>query len=197
MILDKLIIASNNKAKIAEIKEILKPFVKEAASLKESGLDIEPEETGATFYENALIKARAVYDVAKCPVIADDSGIAVDYLNGAPGVYSARYDAHGDDAANNAKLLKALAGVPDSKRTARFVCSIVLYIDPKRILCAERTTEGRILHEATGSNGFGYDVVFYSFDLQKPFSMAAPAEKNSVSHRGRALRDIFEQLKKL
>lgn len=192
--LNRLVIASNNEGKIAEIKEILKPYVKEIISLREAGLSVEPEETGKTFCENALIKAEAVYRAAGgVPVIADDSGLEVDYLGGAPGVYSARYAGHGGDAANNAKLLDALRGVPDGGRTARFVCSIVLYIDPQRVVRAERVTEGRILREAAGTNGFGYDPVFYSFDLDAPFGLAAAADKNAVSHRGRALRDMARQ----
>lgn len=182
-------VASGNRGKIEEFKEIV-PGVT-FVSMREAGYEGEPEETGATFKENAYIKAKAVYDALKRPVIADDSGLCVDALGGAPGIYSARFSG-GDFADNRALLLKRMEGIP--ARSARFVCA-VCYIDAHgEPLFGEGYTEGKILFEEIGSKGFGYDSLFFSTDLHKSFGEASEDEKNAVSHRYRALRDLFSKL---
>ena len=186
----KLIVASNNKGKIAEIKQILTDY--EVLSLKDCGIDIDVEENGVTFEENALIKAKAIFEITKCPTIADDSGLMVDALGGEPGVYSARYAGEGhDDKANNAKLLANLKGKAD--RNAQFV-SAIAYCDGERTLMGHGEVKGKILEEAQGEGGFGYDPLFYSFELGKGFGVATAQEKNSVSHRSRALADLVSKL---
>ena len=186
-----LIIASNNKGKIREIKQLLgdKFNVK---SIGELGIDADPEETGTSFAENALIKAKAVYELCHAPVIADDSGLAVDALGGAPGIYSARYAGEGhNDAANNAKLLGALDGVTD--RSARFVCAAVYY-DGTKTETAIGTVEGHIALCPGGNGGFGYDPLFFSTELGKTFGEATEDEKNAISHRFRAFSALAKKI---
>ena len=150
------------------------------------------DETGSTFKENALLKARAVYEMTGKPTLGDDSGLAVDALGGAPGIYSARYAGpHGDWKANNAKLLDALKDTKD--RRAHFVCAVAFICD-KYEFVVEGRTEGEILYELTGDQGFGYDPVFYSYDLKKSFGLASADEKNVVSHRARALQNLKQVL---
>lgn len=210
----KIIVASNNQHKISEIREVLAEFGYEVHSLKDEGIRLEPEETGKTFRDNALIKARAVYEYIRdrekqengkngkktykeILVLADDSGLAVDYLNGAPGVYSARFaGTQGDDAANNRKLLEVLKGVPMEKRRARFVCAMAL-VGHKTEITVQGETRGYVIEEEKGFQGFGYDPLFFSSDLAKTFAEASSLEKNSVSHRGRALQELRRELKKL
>ena len=189
----KLILASNNKDKLREFKEILEPLGFEIKSQREEGLDIEAEETGDTFFENSAIKARAVYDIAHCPVIADDSGLEVDYLGGEPGVYSARYGGEGvDDIGRCYLVLEKLNGVPDEKRTARFV-AVISYIDENGELSQFKgTIEGRIGYERIGDHGFGYDPIFMVGD--KSTAQLDPEEKNKISHRGKALMLLKEFL---
>ena len=189
----KLVIASNNAHKIAEIKTIIGGFFEEIYSLKELSLEIDPEETGKTFEENALLKARAVTEATGMCALSDDSGLCVEALNGAPGVYSARYAGVGhDDGENNALLLRNLQGKTD--RAAYFVsCVALTYPDGKEIIAVGRTY-GSILTELKGNNGFGYDPLFYSDDLKKSFGEASAEEKNTVSHRGRALAALKEKL---
>lgn len=151
----------------------------------------DPEETGTTFRENALIKARAAYEKSGLPSFGDDSGLCVDALFGAPGVYSARYAS--TPKLCNIKLLEALKDVPDDKRGAHFACCIA-YCDGQREFTVEGRCEGRILFEETGEGGFGYDPLFYSEEIGKSFGEADMAEKNAVSHRGRALRLFKEKL---
>ena len=158
---------------------------------KDLGLDFEIEENGTTFYENALIKAKAVSEALSLPALADDSGLEVDGLNGAPGIYSARYSKSGLDKDNNKLLLKNLEG---KDRNARFVCCMVYYYKGK-IISSFGQTEGEILFEEQGENGFGYDPLFYSKDLNKCLGVATDQEKNSISHRSRALKEIVEKLK--
>lgn len=189
-----LVIASNNANKVREIKQILANHFT-LYTMAEKGLDIEIEETGSTFEENALIKASTVCHATGLPALADDSGLCVERLGGAPGVYSARYagEQH-DDAQNRAKLLSALADCPDPKdRRAYFATAIVLYYPDGHYVSVEGKVDGYILHEETGTHGFGYDTLFYSDDLGKCFGVAEADEKNSVSHRARALRKL-EQL---
>lgn len=188
-----LVLASGNKGKIAEIGEMLPEF--SVIGYKDAGLDFEIEETGATFYENALIKAKAVSEALGLPALADDSGLCVNALSGAPGIFSARYAGDGNDEHNIDKLLKELDGVKD--RSAKFVCSLVLYYPDGKIISAEGETNGEILFERAGKNGFGYDPIFYSADLKKSLGEASSKEKNSVSHRSRALKNLKEKLKKI
>ena len=191
--MNKLIVASNNKAKIAEIKTILSDLF-DVLSLKDEGIEIDPEETGTTFTENALIKARAVHELTGEAVLADDSGLIVDALGGAPGVLSARYaGGHGDSKANNELLLKNLSGVKD--RRARFKCAIAFIASDGTETVTEGITEGEILQGLEGNGGFGYDPLFYSYDLKKSFGCASAEEKNAVSHRGRALAALAKKVK--
>ncbi len=195
-----VVIASNNSHKVSEIAEILNFADWEFKSLHDAGIVSDPVEDADTFLGNARIKAYAVFEGAHgCAVLADDSGLEVDALGGAPGVYSARYAGEGaDDAANNAKLLEMLQDVPDTERTARFVCTLV-YIDEEGNECHARgTIEGRIGHIEAGENGFGYDPLFIPKGVSDGRTLAqiSSAEKNSMSHRGSALRELYKILKK-
>lgn len=186
--MQKIIIATNNAGKLREIREILGDRFG-ILSLKEAGIVCDAEETGATFQENAVIKARAVYELSGLPAIADDSGLEVKALGGAPGIFSARFAGrHGDDGANNALLLEKMRGVSD--RACRFVSAVALYRGADDCLVATGETYGRLLTAPDGDNGFGYDPLFYSLDLQKSFGRATEAEKNAVSHRFRALKNL-------
>lgn len=191
----QIVLASNNQGKIKEFREILKDF--EIVTMKEIGFFEEIEENGNSFYENALIKAKTVSEKLNLDVIADDSGLMVDALNGDPGIFSARYSGiHGNDEQNRKLLLKNLSNVTDfSERTAHFHCSIVLYKTNKEIVCGNGDTFGRILFNEQGNNGFGYDSLFFSDDLKKSFGEASNEEKNSISHRKRALIDLKRNLK--
>ena len=193
----KLIIASNNAHKVSEIKAILGCFYDEILSLREAGIDMDVVEDEDTFEGNALKKAREVFAVADADaVLSDDSGLMVDALGGAPGVYSARYAGEGhDDAANNAKLLDELKYVPGEKRTARFRTSVALIRRGMPAVTADGSVEGVILHSPQGENGFGYDPLFYYEPLKKSFAQLTPEEKNSVSHRRRALESLCDKLR--
>ena len=193
----KLIIASNNAHKVSEIKAILGCFYDEILSLREAGIDMDVVEDADTFEGNALKKAREVFAVADADaVLSDDSGLMVDALGGAPGVYSARYAGEGhDDAANNEKLLDALKDVPGEKRTAQFRTSVALIRRGKPAVTADGSVEGVILHSPQGENGFGYDPLFYYEPLKKSFAQLTPEEKNSVSHRRRALESLCDKLR--
>ena len=189
----KLVIASNNKHKIREIKEILGNFFEVAYSLSDLSIDTEIIEDGTTFFENALIKAKAISQMTKMAALADDSGLVVDALGREPGVYSARYSGQGHtDEKNIDYLLKNLTGIKNRK--AYFVSCVVLYFPDGTYLSAEGKTEGDILHVREGEGGFGYDSVFFSSDLKKSFGLATSEEKNAVSHRGRALRALQAML---
>ncbi len=185
----KVVAATGNAHKLREFREIFPAW--EIVSEREAGFSGEVEETGETFAENALLKARAVCRATGLPSLADDSGIAVEALGGAPGVYSARYSG-GGDAENRALLLRNMQGVTD--RRARFVCAVALVFPDGREVTAEGETCGEVLHSERGSGGFGYDSLFYSADLKKSFGEATEEEKNSVSHRGRALRALEAKL---
>lgn len=198
----KIILASNNAHKISEIKDILKELDFEIKSLKDEGINIEVEEDGKTFEENAKKKAVEIADYLRGKgeddfiIMADDSGLEVDYLHGEPGIYSARYAGiHGDDATNNKKLLKELEGVPVEKRTGRFVCVIALVDNNNKYISIRGEAEGIIKEELSGEGGFGYDPLFYYVPLKKTFSEMSSEEKNSISHRGVALRKLREELK--
>ena len=193
-----VVVATGNAHKVVEIEAILSGAMPGARFVRVGDLGDfpEPEETGTTFEENALIKARAAHAATGLPAIADDSGLAVDALGGEPGVYSARYSGvHGDDAANNAKLLANLAGVADEARTARFVSCVAL-VDDDRELTATGSCEGRVAREPRGENGFGYDPLFLP-DAAPGRTMAelTAAEKNAISHRFHALEKLCELLR--
>ena len=191
----KIVVASGNKAKLREIAEIFKGYA--IVSMQQAGFSSEIEETGATFEENAIIKARAVCDALGIPALADDSGLCVEYLGGAPGVYSARFcGRHGDDAANNALLLQKLQGIETAKRGAYFESCVALCFPDGKTITASGRTYGRILEREDGEGGFGYDPLFFSDELQKSFGAASAEEKNAVSHRGKALNALSEKLRK-
>ena len=186
----KLVVATGNAHKLREIAQIFPEY--EVISQKQAGFFEEVEETGATFIDNALIKARAACKALGLPVLADDSGLCVDALGGAPGVYSARYCGHhGDDKGNRMLLLAHMRGKTD--RTAYFCCAIAIVAPDGQEWTAEGRTMGRILTEEEGDGGFGYDPIFCSDDLQKSFGVATAEEKNAVSHRYRALMAIREK----
>ncbi len=185
----KIILATNNNNKLREFREILSPMGYEVISQSEAGADIEADETGTTFEENAYIKAKAIYDILHMPVIADDSGLEVDHLGGAPGVYSARYAEPGHRCE---RVLSELEGVPDNERTARFRC-VICFIDADgKAQYVRGSCEGRIGYERRGSNGFGYDPIFL-YDDRTLAEMSAD-EKNAISHRGKAIRELTKLL---
>ena len=191
-----IVIASNNKHKLKEFKEILSDY--NILSLNDIGFFDEIEENGNTFEENALIKAKSVHEFLNNKgleyiVASDDSGLCVDSLNGMPGIYSARYaGGHGNDAANRSKLQKELEG---KERDAYFICKIVVIYPNGEYKAYEGKTYGVISKEEIGSKDFGYDCIFYSKDLNKTFGEATEEEKNSVSHRGRAIKEMLKDLK--
>lgn len=191
----KFVLASNNKKKIAELCTILSSLMPdcEVLSLSDIGYTDEIEETGDTFEENSKIKASVPASLGYIGV-ADDSGLCVDALGGAPGVHSARYSG-GGDAENIKKLLHELENVPDEKRGAKFVCVMTAVFPDGKVISARGEAHGMILREKRGDDGFGYDPVFYSTDLNKTFAEALPDEKNKVSHRGRALALFSAKLK--
>ena len=190
--MQKLIVASSNKGKFSEIAEILKGKY-EVLPMSEIGFTADIEETGSTFEENSYIKAKAVYDFCRLAALADDSGLMVDCLNGAPGVDSARYagERHSTPA-NNALLLKNMQG--ETNRKAKFVSVVTLIKEDGTVVTARGETFGTILEEPRGTNGFGYDPLFYSDDLKKSFGEATQEEKDKVSHRARALAALAEKL---
>ncbi len=195
-----VVVASNNKHKIEEIRAILGPVLPgaEFKAMGEIGGLPEPEETGDTFEENAFIKAQTIHDLTGLPTVADDSGLVVDALDGAPGVYSARYaGTHGDDAANNAKLLRELEGMAAPERTARFM-SCVTYVDKDVRTCGIGACEGTVGFELKGTNGFGYDPLFWPEDTPgKTMAELSPEEKNAISHRKHAIEALAEELGRL
>lgn len=197
----KLIVASNNKHKISEIKDILKDFDLEIVSLKDMNIDIDVVEDGDTFMENSYKKAYEISeylkknDINEYLVMADDSGLMIDSLDGRPGVYSARYAGeHGNDLKNNLKVLEEMKLIPFDKRTARFVCAIVLISSNGLVIKAEGKTEGFIEEEMKGDNDFGYDPLFYVKEFDKTFAEISSEEKNSISHRGRALEILKKKM---
>ena len=189
----KLIIASNNEHKINEIKTILKGKFDEILSLNEAGIHCIPEENGQTFLDNALIKVNGIAkQTTDYAVLADDTGLCVDALNGEPGVKSARYAGNHDNAKNRAKLLNALAD--KTNRSAHFCTAVALKFPNGEIVTAEGRVNGYILEREEGTNGFGYDSLFYCPEIGKSFGNATNAEKNAVSHRGRALNNLLKAL---
>lgn len=190
-----IILASNNKDKVKEVKEILKGY--DIISMKEAGIDVDIEENGTTFEENALIKARAIMKLTGQITMADDSGLEIDYLNKAPGVYSARFMGHDTsyDIKNKA-LIQKLEGVKGSDRSGCFVCAIAVCFPDGREIVKRGTMEGLIAEEIKGDNGFGYDPIVYLPEYGKTSGELAPEEKNKISHRGKALALIKEELDK-
>ncbi len=192
-----MVFATGNGGKMKEIRMIMADCGMEILSMKEAGIQADIEENGSTYEENALIKARAVAALADALVLADDSGLEVDWLGREPGVHSARY--MGEDtpySVKNANIISRLEGVPDEKRTARFVCAIAAVFPDGRELTVRAAIEGRIGYEEKRANGFGYDPIFYVPELQKTTAELTEEEKNRVSHRGKALRLMKEELKK-
>ena len=187
-----LIIASNNEHKIKEIKAILKDKFEAILSLKEANIHCEPEENGATFIDNAIIKANAIAKYTTNAVLADDTGLCVDALNGEPGVMAARYAGDHDNSKNRLKLLTKLSKCQN--RSAHFSTAVALRYPNGDILTAEGRVDGQVLEREEGSNGFGYDCLFYSVELGKSFGNATEEEKNTVSHRARALRSLLNKI---
>ena len=189
----KLIIASNNKHKLEEIRAILGDRFEEIVSLKESGIEHETVEDGTTFMENAVKKAREITEISGCCAIADDSGICVDALGGAPGIFSARFSGvHGDDAANNALMLEKMKN--EENRAAHYTCAIALTYPDGRMVTAEGYMYGEIAREEKGSGGFGYDPLFYVPELGMTNGELGTEMKNRISHRAKALEALLEKL---
>ena len=193
----KVVLASKNPHKLVEISKITEKFGFELILQSELGVDIDVEENGTTFEENSFIKAEAVMKATGLPALADDSGIAVDALNGEPGIYSARYgfDESLDDWGRLLLLLKNTEHVPDGQRQAQFVCVITMVTPDGKVIQARGEIHGELTREARGENGFGYDPIFYYPPFGKTTAELTPEEKNAVSHRGNALRVFNEKLK--
>ena len=200
--INKIVFATGNAGKMKEIRMILADIGMEILSMKEAGVAVEVEENGTTFEENAVIKAAAIAEELKAKgenaiVLADDSGLEIDYLNKEPGVYSARY--MGEDTSyhiKNANLIERLNGVPDEKRTARFVCVIAAVMPDGKEYTTRGTIEGIIGYEERGENGFGYDPIFYLPEYKCYSAELSPDEKNKISHRGKALELMKDILRK-
>lgn len=196
MKVNRIVFATGNAGKVKEIQMILADLGAEVVSMKDAGISVDIEENGSTYEENALIKARAVAEHTDVIVMADDSGLEVDYLNKEPGVMSARY--MGEETSyriKNANLIERLQGVEDEKRTARFVCAIAAVLPNGKEFCTRATIEGRIGYEEKGENGFGYDPIFYVPEFDKTTAELSEEEKNQISHRGKALEKMKEILK--
>lgn len=195
----KLVVASNNEHKIQEIKEILSKFPIEVMSLKEAGINIEIEETGTSFRENAYIKASEIYKIVEdAMVLADDSGLMVDALGGAPGVYSARFAGeHGNYIKNNEKLLQMLKGINLEDRKAKFVCAMVLIVNMNTTIEVQGEINGVIIDQELGENGFGYDPLFYIPEHKMTFAQMDSEMKNKISHRAKALKALQDKLENM
>lgn len=191
----KLIFATGNEGKMKEIRMILGDLDYEILSMKEAGITADIVEDGKSFEENAIIKATAISKLANCLVLADDSGLEVDYMDKMPGIFSARW--LGEDtsyAVKNQKIIENLSGVPDDKRTARFVCAIAAAFPDGRVVTKRGTIEGIIGYEERGENGFGYDPIFFLPEYGKTTAELSPEEKNKIGHRGKALQMIKDEL---
>ncbi len=199
--------ATGNAGKLKEIRRILEAQGHQVKSQKELGITLEPEETGTTFAENALIKAKAICEASGLPTLADDSGLMVEALGGAPGVYSARYcGRHGDDEANNDKLLAELAGVEEGKRAAKFVSAVCFYLPESRFVTYLGECPGRVIFERRGTNGFGYDPLFVPDEVGlaeggvrpntegRTYAELEAWEKDAISHRGKAMALLDKNL---
>ena len=193
----KVVLASKNRHKLIEISKITEKFDMELVLQSDLGVDIDVEENGTTFEENSFIKAEAVMKATGLPALADDSGIAVDALNGEPGIYSARYgfDESLDDWGRLLLLLKNTEHVPDGQRQAQFVCVITMVTPDGKVIQSRGEIHGELTREAKGENGFGYDPIFYYPPLGKTTAELSSEEKNEVSHRANALKDFYKKLK--
>lgn len=191
----QIILATKNKNKLVEVKAVLGNDY-EVLSMEDIGIDVDVEENGTTFEENATIKAEAICKICGKPVMADDSGLEIDYLDKKPGVLSARFLGHDTSYdIKNAKILEMLEDVPEEKRTARFVCSIAVAFPDRDTVVVRDTIEGIIGYESAGENGFGYDPIFYVPELKKTTAQLSMEEKNKISHRGKALVKMANKLK--
>ncbi len=189
--MQKIIFATSNQDKMREIRAILSDFPVEIVSMKEAGIHVDIIENGATFEENAVIKAETIEKATGAIVLADDSGLEIDYLNKEPGIYSARY--MGEDTSyhvKNMNLIQRLEGVPDEKRTARFVCAVAAAFPDSETVTVRGTIEGRIGYQEEGNNGFGYDPIFYLPEYGCTTASLSSEQKNAISHRGKALQMI-------
>ena len=193
----KIIFATGNENKLREIRQITENMGIEIVSMKDAGYYTEVEETGTTFEENAYLKASAIAKKCNLPTLADDSGLEIDYLNKEPGIYSSRF--MGEDtpySVKNAELLRRMEGVPDEKRTARFVCAICFVRPDGSSETVRATMEGRVAYKSAGKNGFGYDPIFFLPERGCTSAELSPEEKNEISHRGKALRMMRDILEK-
>lgn len=194
----KLLIATNNKGKAKDFESLFSPYGFEVQTLNDLEQDINVEETGVTFEENAILKAETVSNLLGIMVIADDSGLEIDKLQGAPGVYSARYAGEPkNDEANIDKVLSELQGEPDGERTARFRCVLAVAGPGRETVTFSGSCEGLILEERRGTNGFGYDPIFFVPEKGRAMAELSPEEKGQISHRGAALRQLSERLPEL
>ncbi len=194
----EIVLASSNKDKVREVEMIIKDMDIRIIPLSETAFEGEIEENGATFEENAVIKAKAVATALNVPALADDSGLEIDYLDKAPGIYSARYLGHDTPySVKNRMILEKLEGVSQEERTARFVCSMALAIPDGTVVTTTATMEGQIAYEIKGENGFGYDPIFYLPQYGMNSAEISPQQKNEISHRGKALRQMKEEIMKL
>ena len=194
----RLVLASRNKGKLKELRQLLDGFGFEVLDLDSFPEVPEIEEKGLTFEENAATKAETAAQITGCPALADDSGLEVDVLDGAPGIYSSRFaGSDGDDAANNDKLLQELTGVPSELRNARFRCVVALVVPGGKTRTAEGVCEGTIGFEPVGENGFGYDPLFIVKDFGRTMAELSPQEKNEISHRAQALRKAVPILREM
>ncbi len=191
----KLVLASKNQHKLVELQTMLGQMGLEVVLESDIGIDVDVEETGTTFAENAMLKAKAVMEASGMAAIADDSGLVVDALDGEPGVYSARYGGMPTDLDRTRLLLEKIKDVPEEERTGRFVSAIACALPDGTEVTAEGVCEGKILFDLRGTGGFGYDPVFYVPELGKTFAEAGAEEKNAISHRGNALRAFCEAWK--
>ena len=190
----QVVIATKNKGKAKDFEALFTPLGFEVVTMFDVAPDMEIEETGTTFEENAVLKAETLAQALNMIVIADDSGLVVDALDGAPGVYSARYAGDHDDEANIVKVLENLAGVPEEKRTARFMCALAIAGPEMDTTTVFGTCEGFILEEKRGTNGFGYDPIFFVPEKNRAMAELTPAEKGAISHRGNAIRKLADAL---
>jgi len=194
----EIVLASSNAGKVREVAMMMEDMGIRVVPLSETSFEGEIEENGSTFEENAVIKAKAVAEKLHVPVLADDSGLEIDCLDKAPGIYSARYLGHDTPySIKNKLILEKLEGVPEEERTARFVCSMALALPYGVVLTTTATMEGRIAYEIKGENGFGYDPIFYLPEFGMSSAEISPEQKNEISHRGKALRMMKDEIAKL
>ncbi len=192
------VLASNNAHKLREFGEIFSTLGLNVISLKQAGIEVDPEENGTTFAENAMIKARAVYELCKLPTVSDDSGLCVDALGGQPGVYSARYGDQPDDASRRVYLMNKMNGLSGEKRAAHFTSAIACILDDETEFTVEGYCHGYVAEKEAGDGGFGYDSMFCPLEFNgKTFSEITAEEKNQISHRGRALEKFVKKIKEI